>query len=202
MARPAHPVLSVERIVDEALALFDSGEDFSMRSLAKRLGVAAPSLYYHLDGLDHLVNLIRDRMVRDFPPLPPSPARPWRDEVESILRAMRDGYAAHPHLVAKLVSTPITSAPVLESYERMAVALRSAGFAAADVGVYLEVLDSFAIGIALERGAPSDVWHMTEATAVLAEANEAWPDPDARLDAAFELGLTALLDAIAARAAQ
>lgn len=202
MARSAQSALSVGRIVDEALVLFDSGDDFSMRALAKRLGVAAPSLYYHLDGLDHLINLIRDRMVQDFPPPPPSPDRPWREEVEAILRAMRDSYAAHPQLVAKLVGTPITSAPVLETYERMAAALRSAGFTASEVAVHLEVLDSFAIGVAIERAAPSEVWHMTEATAVLAEANEAWPDPDARLDAAFEAGLAALLDAIAARAAR
>lgn len=196
MGRPSVARLSIEGIVDEALALIDSGDTFSMRALGKRLGVAAPSLYYHVGGLDHLVDLIRDRMVRDFPPPAPEGGRPWRDELEAILRSMRAGYAAHPRLVALLVGTPITSETVLGIYERMAAALHAAGFAPHAVSVYLEALDSFALGVALERAAPSEVWRTSPATGALAAASSAWTDADARLDAAFELGLQALLDAI------
>ncbi|KXC05899.1 MULTISPECIES: TetR/AcrR family transcriptional regulator [Microbacterium] len=188
--------LSVERIVDEALALIDSGDTFSMRALGKRLDVAAPSLYYHVGGLEHLIDLIRDRMVQDFPPPPPDRGRPWREELEAILHSMRAGYAAHPRLVALLVGTPITSEAVLGIYERMAAALFAAGFAADAVSVHLEALDSFALGIALERAAPAEVWRTSPATSALAAASAAWADADARLDAAFEVGLLALLDAI------
>lgn len=196
MGRPSVARLSVARIVDEALALIDSGDAFSMRALGKRLDVAAPSLYYHVGGLDHLIDLIRDRMVEDAPPPAPDPDRPWRAELEAILRAMRAGYAAHPRLVALLVGTPITSENVLGVYERMAAALRGAGFEPAAVSIYLEMLDSFALGIALERAAPAEVWRTSAETGALAAASGAWADADARLDAAFEVGIRALLDAI------
>ncbi|WP_336630563.1 MULTISPECIES: TetR/AcrR family transcriptional regulator C-terminal domain-containing protein [unclassified Microbacterium] len=194
MGRPVVARLSIERIVDEALALIDSGDAFSMRALGKRLDVAAPSLYYHVSGLDRLIDLIRDRMVEEFPPPPADESRPWREEIEAILRAMRAGYAAHPRLVTLLVGTPITSASVLAVYERMAGALRRAGFPPATVSVYLETLDSFALGIALERGAPAEVWRTTDGA--LAEASRAWPDAEERLDAAFDVGIQALLGAI------
>lgn len=200
MARPKASRLSVERIVDEALALFDSGQSFSMRALAKQLDVAAPSLYYHVEGLDHLIDLIRDRMVRDDPPPAPDPARGWREEVRVILGAVHAGYAKHPRLVSALVGTPITSQAVLELYERLAAALRRAGFSPAEVAVHLEVLDSFALGVALERSAPAEVWRIGDHDGALAEASRAWSDPDARLDAAFTQGLASLLDAIEARA--
>ena len=45
MGRPLTPLLSVELIAETALEIIDSGEPFSMRRLAKRLGVSAPALY-------------------------------------------------------------------------------------------------------------------------------------------------------------
>jgi len=196
VGRPAVARLSIERIVDEALALIDSGDAFSMRALGKRLDVAAPSLYHHVGGLDHLIDLIRERLVEELPPPSADPERPWRDELEVILRGMKSSYAAHPRLVALLVDTPIRSETVLGIYERIAVALERAGFASPAVAVYLEVLDSFALGIALERAAPHDTWVASAATGALGAASTAWTDDDARLDAAFEVGLHAILDAI------
>ncbi|WDG18411.1 TetR/AcrR family transcriptional regulator [Microbacterium sp. Clip185] len=198
MGRPRTALLSSERIVDEALELFDSGEPFSMRALAKRLGVAAASLYYHVDGIDHLIDVIRDRMVRDDPPPAPDVHRGWREEVEAILRAMHAGYARHPRLVSALVGAPITSQSVLDLYERLASALQRAGFAPVQVAVHLEVLDSFALGVALERAAPAEVWRIASQDGALFAASRAWADPDERLDAAFEHGLHGLLDAIEA----
>jgi AcrR family transcriptional regulator len=199
VGRPSKNLLSIDRIVSEALALIDSGDEFAMRALAKRLGVAAPSLYYHVGDRDHLVNLIRDRLIADDPP----PARvegDWRDEIEAIVRTQRRSYAAHPHLVTVLVGTPITSEPVLELYERLASAFAEAGFEPRETAVYLEVLDSFALGVGLEQSAPSDVWHIESTETPLVAASGAWTDAVARVDAAFEFGLAALLDAIAARA--
>lgn len=52
----AHKGLNREKIITEALALIEEKgfEDFSMHSLAARLGVKTASLYNHVDNLDQI----------------------------------------------------------------------------------------------------------------------------------------------------
>ncbi|MEO8527919.1 MAG: TetR/AcrR family transcriptional regulator C-terminal domain-containing protein [Pseudolysinimonas sp.] len=192
MGRPLTPLLSVELIADTALEIIDSGEPFSMRRLAKRLGVSAPALYNHVEGKEALVELIRGSMVAAHP-VPKGEPGTWVDRVAAIARAQRAAYSAHPNVVPLLIGVPIAQPAVLEIYRELARALASAGFEDAEVNVLIEVLDSFAIGNALEQRAPPQSWVDPDDEGALARAMGSWSDPQALLDEAFETGLEFIL---------
>ena len=198
MGRPLTPLLSVELIADTALEIIDSGEPFSMRRLAKRLGVSAPALYNHVDGKDALVELIRGVMVAAHP-VPKDEGGTWVNRVAAIARAQRAAYSAHPNVVPMLIGVPIAQPAVLEIYRELARALASAGFDDAEVSVLLEVIDSFAIGNALEQQAPQEMWVESDDDGALARAMRSWSDPRALLDEAFETGLEFILGGMQAR---
>ncbi len=197
VGRPLTPLLSVELITETALQIIDSGEPFSMRRLAKRLGVSAPALYNHVESREALVELIRGWMVAAHPV--PEESGTWVDRVAAIARAQRAAYSAHPHVVPMLIGVPIAEPAVLEIYRALARTLASAGFDDAEVRVLLEVIDSFAIGNALEQGAPQQVWVDSDDDGALARAMRSWSDPRALLDEVFETGLEFILGGMQAR---
>jgi AcrR family transcriptional regulator len=185
-------------IAETALEIIDSGDPFSMRKLAKRLGVSAPALYNHIDGKDALVELIRGVMVAEHP-VPKEVPGSWVDQVTVIARAQRAAYSAHPNVVPLLIGVPIAEPTVLEIYRELARALSSAGFDDAEVSVLLEVIDSFAIGNALEQRTPPQAWVDPDDDGALARAMRSWSDPQAMLDEAFETGLEFIIGGMQAR---
>jgi AcrR family transcriptional regulator len=198
VGRPLTPLLSVELIAETALQLIDSGEPFSMRRLAKRLGVSAPALYNHVESKEALVELLRGEMVSEHP-LPPEDGGTWVDRVAAIMRAQRAALSAHPNVVPLLIGVPIAEPAVLEIYRELARALSSAGFDDAEVSVLLEVIDSFAIGSALEQRAPQESWVDPDDEGALARAMRSWGSRQAHLDEAFETGLEFILAGMKAR---
>ena len=123
----------------------------------------------------------------------------WVDRVAAIARAQRAAYSAHPNVVPLLIGVPIAQPAVLEIYRELARALASAGFGDAEVSVLLEVIDSFAIGNALEQRAPQESWVDPDDEGALARAMRSWSDPRALLDEAFETGLEFILAGMQAR---
>jgi AcrR family transcriptional regulator len=97
----ARPVpLDRERIAVAALALLDAGgeEAVTMRAIAERLGVRAPSLYNHVRSKDALLELVADRVVSGvdasgFATLP------WDLALRRWAWSYYDALAAHPNLV-------------------------------------------------------------------------------------------------------
>jgi AcrR family transcriptional regulator len=198
VGRPVTPLLSVDLIAETAIQLIDSGERFSMRRLAKELGVSPPALYNHVESKDALVELIRGSIAAAHP-VPVDESGTWVDQVATIARAQRAAYAAHPNVVPFFIGVPIAEPAVLAIYGALARALGSAGFNDAEVGVLLEVLDSFAIGNALEHRAPEQIWADPDDEGALARAMRSWADPQALLDEAFETGLEFVLAGMQAR---
>lgn len=192
MGRPTTALLSSESIARAALDLIDDGRDPTMRAIAARLSVSAPSLYYHVKNKDGVVNLIRDLLVRDAPSIPEDAH--WRDVAEAVFRDVYHLYATRPRLAVLFAQTPISSTGVLDIYQHLAEAIMAAGVDARDTAVVLEMLDSYAIGLGVEHAAPSTVWEVTDLDSPLARAAAAWPEPSARLDEAFERGLRLILD--------
>ena len=198
MGRPLTPLLSVELIADTAIDIIDSGDPFSMRRLAKRLGVSPAALYNHVESKEALVDLIRGAIASEHPS-PPNAGAAWADRVAAIARAQRAAYSAHPYVVPLLIGVPIAEPRVLDLYRDLAQALDTAGFDDAEVSVLLEVIDSFAIGNALEQTAPSQIWADPHDEGALARAMRSWSDPQARLDEAFETGLEFILSGMRAK---
>ena len=94
----------------------------------------------------------------------------------------------------------MTAGSVLVGYDRVAGLLGTAGFPEEQVMLWVSVLDSYALGAALDLAAPDEVWRASGGdTPALDAALRAAPQGRARADAAFELGLEALLAGMQSR---
>ena len=88
-----------DRIVTAGLALLDEGglEGLTLRRLAERLGIRAPTLYWHVrdkrELLDLMVSVIMDEALADW--REPHPGQPWWDWLAGRARALRAGLLAH-----------------------------------------------------------------------------------------------------------
>ena len=75
--------LTRERIVDAAAAVADDGglAGMSMRTVGKRLGVEAMSLYHHIGGKEQLLDELADWVFSRI--RTPEIGSPWRDEMRA-----------------------------------------------------------------------------------------------------------------------
>ncbi|MFE0427202.1 TetR/AcrR family transcriptional regulator [Streptomyces sp. NPDC058953] len=124
------PPLSLDRIAAAAVALLDEqGIDrFTMRRLADRLGVMAPSLYWHIDTKDNVIDLAVDAVFGPPPAGHGEPVRPWRDEVTVVVAGIRATLLRHPWANAALASRPPSVGPnFLAWMEVLQAALARAG---------------------------------------------------------------------------
>src|SRR5829696_3952930 len=125
--------LSRDRIVEAALALFDSqgSEAVTMPSLARLLGVGTMSLYRHVEDKNDLVNAVAERVLGDVK-VPDGKPNDWKGRVVGYLRALREAAIAHPALARILAEHGLTVGPVFEQLELAHGILRRAGFSDRD----------------------------------------------------------------------
>ena len=99
-AREEQP-LSLARIVEAAVALLDEeGIDrLTMRRLADRLRVGAPSLYWHVDTKDDVIDFAVDTIFGEAPP-EAGRSSDWRADVIAVLSAWRATLLRHPWAAA------------------------------------------------------------------------------------------------------
>jgi AcrR family transcriptional regulator len=95
------PPLTLSRIVGAALAVLDEEgiERLTMRRLAERLDVVAPSLYWHVDTKDDVIDLAVDAIF-GTPPPEVGRASDWRDDITAVLTAWRTALLRHPWAAA------------------------------------------------------------------------------------------------------
>ncbi|MFW0793011.1 TetR/AcrR family transcriptional regulator C-terminal domain-containing protein [Gordonia sp. CPCC 205515] len=200
MPRPPSPLLDRPTIARAALAELDARETFTMPGLAKSLGVAVSSLYHHVKGREEVIELVRGSIAESMNS-DVDWSGEWRECVAEWVRAYRNAFGAHPALVRVLTRQTVAAPGILASYDNLASALRDAGFVDSDLLHIITVLDTLALGSALDVAAPDDVWS-TEGLAAdspLAVAVAAAPRGSERADAAFELGLGLILDGLERR---
>jgi TetR/AcrR family tetracycline transcriptional repressor len=151
-------------IVAAGLALLDEGglEGLTLRRLAERLGIRAPTLYWHVrdkrELLDLMVSAIMDEALADW--REPHPGQPWWDWLAGRARALRAGLLAHRDGALMLAGNrPVQ--PALPGIERQLAALSEAGFKPPEALLALLALNAYVIGEALdsqgERGRPDPV---------------------------------------------
>lgn len=91
--------LNREQVLTEALHLLDEKglEGLSLRTLAGRLGVQAPTLYWHVENkaalLDALSDAIMQEALAELPAL--DSAHSWQEWMLGALKALRDAMIAH-----------------------------------------------------------------------------------------------------------
>lgn len=144
------PELSRERIVDSAMRLLDEegAAGLTMRGLARRLGVKAASLYYHVQSQDDLVDALQGRINDevDLAPLADLTAAGFA----AFVRSYRDAYRRHPHAIP-LVNRRVVRVPsALRLYDALAEHLIGRGVPKEQVMVVLAVIDFVVLGSAGE----------------------------------------------------
>lgn len=200
MARPSQPLISIDAVVTAALELIDESGDFSLPKIARRIGVSQSSIYNHVSGREEILELVRGR-ITETGPLPPA-GTPWDEVLRQEIREYRESFARHPRTAPLMVMQTVRNPTVIAFYERLAEALEEAGFRGAEVASALAMIDSFAIGAALDLAAPGNAWEVAPGveSALGRAAGVASGLPD-RAGTAFEFGLEILLDGLRRRAA-
>ncbi|WP_116451951.1 TetR/AcrR family transcriptional regulator C-terminal domain-containing protein [Blastococcus litoris] len=205
-------------IVDAALALLAEGglEAVSFRRIAKALGVAGPTLYWHVENKRQLMDLMAEELVRRTGRsyAGPEPGQPWwewlRDDARRMfgaLTATRDA----PRVLAGNRPSPES----FEGIERVLAALVAAGLTPGQAQKTLFAIGAYVIGSATEWQAeaeresaqplpdPADeqlnalrARALSHQPVLLAAISELLEQPHA---AAFEFGLDLLIDGLRAR---
>ncbi len=130
---PGEPVIDRETIVRAALALLDEvGLDgLTMRSLAKKLGIKASSLYWHLQNKQDLLGLLAEEIC--MPMREPDRTLPWVDQLEALGLEFRRVLLLHRDAARLLASSGGPTGPKrLRLAELMLRILLDAGFAPRD----------------------------------------------------------------------
>ncbi|MGP9021709.1 TetR/AcrR family transcriptional regulator [Streptomyces sp. BR1] len=207
MARPRKPLLNTDRIVAAASALVDSEglAAVSTRRLAAELGVSGPSLYNHFRTKDEILEAVADATSAqvDLSMFEAADSRDWRTALHDWAVAYRAVLTRHPNIVPVLAQGPGRRPAGLRLADAVFGAMVAAGWPPAQathIGALMRyfimgsALGSFAGGFVDDESAydPADYPHLGQAH-LLAERQE-------KIDeGAFETGLRALLDGLAAQ---
>ncbi len=153
--RAGEEPLTRERILDVALSLVDREgiEAFSMRRLAKELGVDPMAVYYHVPNKRGLLTQLIKKVFSEMRvPVSESTGHPesWYERVRAWARAFRDLARAHPKLVPQLAAYPEAAAEAtLESTEELYAALEASGMPpkmiVSAVGVVVDYVNGFTL---------------------------------------------------------
>ncbi|WP_242587161.1 TetR/AcrR family transcriptional regulator C-terminal domain-containing protein [Streptomyces sp. MST-110588] len=201
------PPLSRARIVEAAVALLDEEgiERLTMRRLAERLGVVAPSLYWHVDTKDDVIDLAVDAIFGEVPP-GAGQAADWREDITAVMTAWRGALLRHPWAAAVPARRRPTIGPnFLGWMEVLQATLVRAGFtgkglSAATWALYNHVMGSAASESALHitdaerRAGQEQLRARRDRYPTLAAGGYLYDDD---WDGSFTTGLDYLLDGLA-----
>jgi TetR/AcrR family tetracycline transcriptional repressor len=149
--------LDRQQVVAEALRLVDDAglDALSLRTLARRLGVQAPTLYWHVrdksELLDALADLVMDEAIASAQEITAGTAREWLLEALSGLRSAllhhRDG--------ARIVSGSRDSLRRADFSEHAMATLVDHGVVLAQARLLVLVGERYTVGWVLEEQAPA-----------------------------------------------
>jgi TetR/AcrR family transcriptional regulator, tetracycline repressor protein len=212
------PPVTRAAVVSAALALLAEGglEAVSFRRIATRLGVSAPTLYWHVDSKRQLMDLMAEALVRrnESSYAGPRPGQPWwewlREDARQLFAALvatRDA----PRVVAGNRPSPEAFAGI----ERVLGVLVEAGMTPGEAQQTLFAIGAYVIGSATEwqaeaeRAATQPLPGSDDAAADAVRARALGEQPvllaaigellDQPHSAAFEHGLDLLVDGLRAR---
>lgn len=149
--------LDKERIVGEAVALLDENglDGLTLRKLAVRLGVQAPTLYWHIRNKAELINALADEILRE--PLAlfqaPEEGQPWREWLIGVAERQRRAMLAHPD-GARVISAAHLSPTLAALSERTMRTLVEAGLPLREARLTVLVTQKFTLGHVLEEQSP------------------------------------------------
>ncbi|MGY1730203.1 TetR/AcrR family transcriptional regulator C-terminal domain-containing protein [Geodermatophilus sp. SYSU D01045] len=145
--------ISRDDVVRAAIAVLDDEglAGLTLRGVAARLGVSAPTLYWHVRDKRHLLDLVADRVLAEVPestraPHPGEPVWEWLAEASRVRRAL---LLAHRDSVQVVAGNRPTE-EALPGIERTLRVLVEAGLEPGEAVRVVTALGSFVLGDALE----------------------------------------------------
>ncbi|HLH28373.1 MAG TPA: helix-turn-helix domain-containing protein [Acidimicrobiales bacterium] len=193
--------LRADDVVEAALRVVEreGAEALTMRRLAEELGTAVTAIYWHVGNRDELVDRMVERLIEDMGHVHASGRNP-RSRIAGLAHELRARLLERPHLVALADQRGMTAAMFQPVQVALADELRALGVTGRRAGRAIQVLQchvvaSVVLARAVDRS-PSRhdraplAWEGRSDDPGLIE--ELGREPD--LDAAFAVGLDALLD--------
>ncbi len=143
--------LSRERVVAAAVELADADglTSLSMRSVARRLGVEAMSLYHHVANKEDLLDGMVDAVFAEFHA--PVPGHDWARELRRRSQSARDVLKRHPWAVGLMDSRRSPGMATLLHHDAVLGCLREAGFSLELTGHAFAVLDAHLYGFLVQE---------------------------------------------------
>ncbi len=140
----SRPALTLDRIVRAAVEVADAEglAGLSMRKVAERLGFTTMSLYRHVPGREHLVDLMRDAALGEPPPEPAAKGG-WRPRLETCVRQGWEVRRRHPWLGEIRGTRHLPGPNSVAHYERMLSIVAGTGLAPAEVIAAIELVGRF-----------------------------------------------------------
>ncbi len=124
------PGLTEERVLAAALAQIDRAglAAFSLRDVARALGVYPTAVYWYVKGRGELEGRVVAYALRDIAPPPATPD--WREWLRALFRRYRTAVQRHPN-IAPLIGAQLRSNDGMDAelIERVLSVLQAAGFA-------------------------------------------------------------------------
>jgi AcrR family transcriptional regulator len=200
---------SVEAVLGAALELIDAEGlvAFSMRRVAERMGIGPMTIYGYVrtkeELLDGVVGLALHGVLDDL-----DLEEPWDEQVRTAVRDLHDALRSHPGVLELLLAKPAPSPQLDLIRETLLGILRRAGFGEEAVWEAVGILSSYAVGFAT---AQVSFRHVGAASAQVERLGDLpatrFPNltdlaggyPAHMSDAAFEWGLTILVDGLRAQ---
>ncbi|MBA68171.1 MAG: TetR family transcriptional regulator [Rhizobiales bacterium] len=104
MGRPSKSLISRERAASAALSVIDTQglDKLSLEHVARRLGVKAPSLYYHFKDKNELLAEVALILLRDIDP-PKIDENDWEKTLIRLCKAARRAILRHPNAAPLLL---------------------------------------------------------------------------------------------------
>lgn len=114
-------------IVDAALALLDErGVDgLTMRAVAERMGVTTPTVYWHVQNKEGLLDRLYDRLCEEVPDPPAS--QPWDQRLRHLAHSLRAVLGAHRDAARIAIGRFALGPHGLRATESMLAALADGG---------------------------------------------------------------------------
>jgi TetR/AcrR family tetracycline transcriptional repressor len=149
--------LDRERIVTEAVALLDDAglDGLTLRRLAARLGVQAPTLYWHVRNKAALVDAVAERILADDLATLSPPAAPetWQSWLATVAGRLRRALLAHPD-GARVVAAAQLSATMAAVTELAIHTLTTRGVPLRAARLTVLAVERFTMGHVLEEQSP------------------------------------------------
>ncbi|GAA1540352.1 TetR/AcrR family transcriptional regulator [Nocardioides humi] len=210
---PRQPRLSRASVLAAAIGMLDEHglDSFTMRGLARELGVPVTNLYWHVGGREQLVQACRDAVSAEVEVA--DPVDDWREVIRGYLHSLRAMVLAHPWVVSVGGSPALMGAHALEVSRRAFAAMEAAGLRGDALSHASSLLTSFAVGSAVLEASTAEDAHRDVDRLVDPEvpvdpdsafgrwlASSAGQDVAALQRRDFEVGVGWVLDTLAAAA--